>query len=133
MHRLASVLLAAWWVLVLGCAVRERRPDGPYQQAEEFADSFSDEVVTCARDHAPPGSGAVVVAAEFTGEKQAPLVHDAGSMPGSEPLIACVRTAATGKLRCPKTAPARFVRIQVPIPLVTSEVKYAFTDEQQQP
>jgi hypothetical protein len=87
-------------------------------------------VVACARDHAPRGAGEVVVAAEFTGAEQVPVVHDAGSMPGSEPLIACVRKRATEKLRCPPTAPARFVRIQAPLPLVTSEVKYAFTDEQ---
>ena len=121
------------WVLVIGCAVRERRPDGPHREAEEFADAFSDEVVACARDHTPQGAGEVVVAAEFTGADKVPLVHDAGSMPGSEPLIACVRERATEKLRCPKAAPARFVRIQVPVPLVTSEVKYAFTDEQRRP
>jgi hypothetical protein len=133
MRRLATVLLAAWWVLVLGCAVRERRPDGPNREAEEFADAFSDEVVACARDHAPSGSGEVLVAAEFTGAGQVPRVHDAGSMPGSEPLIACARKAATEKLRCPKAAPARYVRIRAPIPLVTSEVKYSFTDEQHRP
>jgi hypothetical protein len=133
MRRLAAVLLAASWVLLPGCAVRERRPDGPYRQAEEFADAFSDEAVACARDHAPHGRGEVVVVAEFRGAKQVPLVHDAGSMPGSELLIACVRKGATEKLRCPPTAPARFVRIRVPIPLVTSEVKYAFTDEQSRP
>jgi hypothetical protein len=133
MARLATVVLAAWWVLVLGCAVRERRPDGPYRQAEEFADAFSDQVVACARDHAPQGHGEVAVAAEFTGAEQPPNVHDAGSMPGSEPLVACVRKAATEKLRCPPTAPARFVRIRVPIPLVSSGVKYSFTDEQHPP
>jgi hypothetical protein len=133
MLRLGTVFLAAWWALAPGCAVRERRPDGPHRQAEEFADAFSDEVVACARDHTPPGSGEVAVAAEFAGAEQVPTVHDAGSMPGSEPLIACVRKAVTEKLRCPPTAPARFVRIQAPIPLVTSEVKYAFTDEQPRP
>jgi hypothetical protein len=133
MRRFATILLAAWWVLVLGCAVRERRPDGPHRQAEEFADAFSDEVVGCARDHAPQGRGEVVVAAEFTGAEKVPIVHDAGSMPGSEQLITCVRERAAEKLRCPAAAPARFVCIRVPIPLETSDVKYAFTDEQRQP
>lgn len=127
------ILVVSSSIVVLGCAVRERRPDGPYRQAQEFADAFSDEVVACARDHAPSGSGEVAVAAEFTGADKAPRVHDAGSMPGSEPLLACVERAAAEKLRCPASAPARFIRIRLPIPLVTSEVKYAFTDEQPEP
>jgi len=133
MARRATLVLAAWWVLVIGCAVRERRPDGPYRQAEEFTDAFSDQVVACAQDHTPQGHGDVAVAAEFTGAGQVPNVHDAGSMPGSEALIACVRKTATESLRCPPTAPARFVRIRVSIPVVTSEVKYSFTDEQHRP
>jgi hypothetical protein len=109
--------------------VRSRRPDGPYQQAEEFADALSDEAVGCMREHAPVGKGSVVVAAEFTGEGRAPVIHDVGSMPGSEAVLACVRERATEKLRSPKTSPAPFVRVEVPVPLVTSEVTYAFMKE----
>ena len=114
---------------MLGCTVRSRRPDGPYRQAEEFADALSDEAVACTREHPPDGKGSVVVAAEFTAEGQAPVIHDAGSMPGSEAVIACVRERAPEKLRSPKNRPAPFVRIKVPVPLVTSEVSYAFMQE----
>jgi hypothetical protein len=127
MRRLATLLIALYWVSSLGCTLRERRPDGPYREAEEFADALSDEAVACAREHAPAGTGGVAIAAELTGA--VPVIRDAASMPGSEPLITCVRTRATAKLRSPAKAPARFVRIRFPIPLVTSKVTYDFTDE----
>jgi hypothetical protein len=128
--RLATVhLVAVCCVSVLGCTMRERRPDGPYREAEEFADALSDAVVECTGEHSPQGRGSVAIAAEFTAEGQAPVIHDAGSMPGSEPLLACVKQRASHKLRSPKAAPAPFVRIKAPVPLVTSEVKYAFIQE----
>jgi len=109
--------------------MRERRPDGPYREAEELADALSDEAVECTRRHAPEGKGAVVVAAELTAAGQAPVIHDAGSMPGSEALLECVRARAAEKLRSPKASPAPFVRVRVPVPLVTSEVTYGFMQE----
>jgi hypothetical protein len=62
----------------------------------------------------------VVVEAELTAADQAPIIHDAGSSPGSDAVMACVRQRAAEKLRSPATTPAPFVR--VPLPLVTSEV-----------
>ena len=115
--------------LALGCTVRARRPDGPYRQAEEFVDALSDEAVACTREHAPKGPGQVVVAAEFTGADKPPIIHDIGSSPGSDPIIACIRTRAAEKLRCPASSPAPFARVRVPLPLVTSEVTYAFVQE----
>jgi hypothetical protein len=114
---------------LVGCTVRSRRPDGPYRLAEEFADALSDEAVDCTREHAPKGAGEIVVAAELTPPESAPLIHDLGSMPGSDAVLACVRERAAAKLRCPPTAPAPFVRIRVPVPLVTSKVTYAFMQE----
>jgi hypothetical protein len=125
-----AFVIVALVTAVLGCeATRARRPDGPYREAEEFADSLSDEAVACTREHAPAGKGDVVVAAEFTGAGNVPTVHDAGSLPGSDAVIACVRANVTQKLRSPKTAPAQFVRIRVPVPLDTSGVTYAFMHE----
>lgn len=126
-----SLTMVVWVLSVsaLGCTVRERRPDGPYRQAEEFADAFSDEAVDCTREHAPEGSGQIVVAAELTSEGKAPIIHDAGSSPGTDAVIACVREHAAEKLRSPSKSPGEFVRIRVPLPLVTSEVKYGFMHE----
>jgi hypothetical protein len=130
MQRLASgILVAAWCVSVFACAMRDRRPDGPYREAEELADALSDEAVACTREHTPAGTGSVVVAAELTNAGQAPVVHDEGSMPGSEALFACVRARVAEKLRSPKASPAPYVRIRVPVPLVTSKVSYAFMRE----
>jgi hypothetical protein len=112
-----------------GCTVRNRRPDGPYQLAEEFTDALSDEAVDCTREHSPSGAGDIVVAAELTPPDQAPVIHDLGSMPGSEAVLACIRERAAQKLRCPPTAPAPFVRVRVPVPLVTAKVTYAFLPE----
>ena len=121
---LRTIVLAV--LFVLGCTVRERRPDGPYRQAEEFVDALSDEAVACTREHEPKVTGAIVVAAEFTGEGKAPVIHDAGSSPGTDAVVACVRQRATEKLRCPANTPAPFARVRLPLPLVTSEIKYAF-------
>lgn len=127
MRRLTTcVIVAIWCAPVLGCVVRERRPEGPYREAEEFADVLSDEAVDCTREHAPEGKGFVVVSAEFTESGKAPVIRDAGSMPGGEPWLECVRARAAEKLRSPKVRPAAFVRVRVPVPLVTSEVTYAF-------
>jgi hypothetical protein len=123
------VVAAALTVSALGCTVRERRPDGPYREAQEFADALSDEAVDCTREHAPAGTGQVVIAAELTRAGEAPIIHDVGSSPGSDAVIACTKQRATEKLRSPRTSPAPFVRIRVPLPLVTSEVKYAFVQE----
>jgi hypothetical protein len=120
-------------LLVTGCATRARRPDGPYRAAEEFTDALSDEVVGCTRDHAPAGPGLIAVAAEFTAPGTAPKVHDLGSTPGSEAVLACVRERATVKLRSPASTPAPFVRIRVPLPLDTKHVGYAFLPTLEQP
>lgn len=130
MRRIAAVVaFVTWSAIALGCTTRARRPDGPFRAAEEFTDALSDEAVACAREHAPAGSGRITVAAEFTGAGNVPVVSDAGSMPGSEAVIECVRARVTEKLRCPERAPARFVRVRVPVPLVTKDVTYAFTEE----
>lgn len=129
MRRQTLVLTAMWCVVALSCAVRERRPDGPYRQAQEFVDALSDLAVQCAGEHAPHGSGAAVVAAEFTGANQPPIILDGGGLPGSEPLIACVRKHARETLRCPARVPARFARVRLPVPLVIAQVTYSFTDE----
>jgi hypothetical protein len=126
---IAVVVFVTWGTTALGCATRARRPDGPYRAAEEFVDALSDEAVACTREHAPEGTGHIAVANEFSGAGGVPVVSDAGSMPGSEAVIACIRARATEKLRCPERAPARFVRIRVPVPLVTANVKYVFTDQ----
>jgi len=114
---------------LIACTVRSRRPDGPYRLAEEFADALSDETVDCTREHAPAGAGEIIVAAELTPPDQPPAIHDLGSMPGSEAVLACVRERAAEKLRCPPTAPAPFVKVRVPVPLVTAKVNYAFLRE----
>lgn len=114
---------------MLGCTVRSRRPDGPNREAQELADALSDEAVDCTRDHAPDGKGNVVIAAELTRAGEAPIIHDLGSTPGSGALIACIKQRASEKLRSPHSSPAPFVRIRVPLPLVTSEVTYAFVKE----
>lgn len=123
------IVFMSWVALALACTTRARRPDGPFRAAEEFADALSDEAVACTREHAPQGSGRITVAAEFTGAGNVPVVSDGGSMPGSEPVISCVRSRVTEKLRCPERAPARFVRVRVPVPLVTANVTYAFTED----
>jgi hypothetical protein len=129
MHRSAGlIVLVTLSVTLLGCATRARRPDGPFRVAQELADALSDDAVACTREHAPSGTGNIVVAAELTGAGKVPLVTDAGSMPGSEAVIACVRARAIDKLRCPERAPARFVVIRVPVPLVTKNVTYAFSE-----
>lgn len=127
MQRL-KVLLTTACLLAASCAWRERRPEGPYREAQEFVDALSDLAVQCAQEHAPQGTGAVVVAAEFTGAGKLPVILDGGSMPGSEALIACVAKRASESLRCPRTAPARFATVRLPVPLVTSQVTYAFAD-----
>jgi hypothetical protein len=116
-------------VSALGCTVRARRPDGPHREALEFADALSDEAVACTREHAPEGKGQVVLAAELTRAGEAPIIHDVGSTPGSDAVIACTKQRATEKLRSPRDAPAPFVRLKLPLPLVTSEVTYAFVEE----
>jgi hypothetical protein len=125
----AVVVAAALSLSALGCTVRARRPDGPYREAQEFADALSDEAVACTREHAPAGKGHVVIAAEVTRAGEAPIIHDLGSSPGSDAVIACTQERATEKLRTPRTSPAAFVRIRVPLPLVTSEVTYVFVQE----
>ena len=130
MRRLATILILASFVgSVGGCTVRSRRPDGPYRHAEEFADALSDATVDCTREHTPSGQGSVSVAAEFTAKDQPPVIHDAGSMPGSDAVLECVRKQAAEKLRSPEKTPARYARIRVPVPVVTSEVTYAFMPE----
>jgi hypothetical protein len=130
MHRIVAVaVVVTLGATALGCVTRARRPDGPYRAAEEFTDALSDEAVACTREHPPSGTGNISVAAEFTGAGNVPVVSDAGSMPGSEAVITCIRARATEKLRCPESAPARFVRVRVPVPLVTANVTYAFTQE----
>lgn len=109
-----------------GCAVRSRRPDGPYREAEELADALSDAAVACTRALSLEGSGELVIAAELTGVGKPPLIHDLGSLPGTQPVLECVRKHAADKLRCPAAAPAPFIRVRVPVPLVTSQVSYAF-------
>jgi hypothetical protein len=123
------ILFVTLVAAAFGCATRARRPDGPFRAAQEFADALSDETVACTRKHAPKGTGQIAVAAEFTGAGAVPVVNEAESMPGSDVVIACVRARATEKLRCPEHAPARFVVIRVPVPLVTANVTYAFTDQ----
>lgn len=114
---------------MFACTVRERRPDGPYRLAEEFVDALSDEAVACVEQYPPEGTGTIVVAAELTPPGQAPVIHDLGSMPGSDAVLECVRERAAEKLRCPPTAPAPFARVSVPVPLVTSKVTYLFLRE----
>jgi hypothetical protein len=116
--------------LCFGCA-RARRPDGPYRAAEELTDALSDEAVACTREHGAKGTGEILVAAEFTAEGQPPTIHDAGSSPGNEAVIACVRERATAKLRSPASRPAPYARVKVPLPLVTANVKYAFVQQLQ--
>ena len=127
------ILVAGSCVGLLGCAVRARRPDGPFRQAEEFADALSDEAVDCTRQHTPSGAGQVAIAAEFTAAEQPPIIHDLGSLPGSDPVVACIREEAAEKLRSPAKVPAKYVRIRVPVPVVTSEVTYAFMPELPRP
>jgi hypothetical protein len=129
MRGLPALAVALVLACALGCTTRARRPDGPYRDAEEFADHFSDEAVACTREHDPQGEGRIVVEAEFTGAGNAPVVNDAGSLAGSERVIACIRQNAQQKLRSPAKAPARFVRITVPVPLVTSNVTYSFSHQ----
>lgn len=130
MRRIATTMFRlALLSSMVGCTVRERRPDGPYRLAEEFADALSDEAVDCTREHSPAGAGDITVAAELTPPDQAPAIHDLNSMPGSEAVLACIRERAAQKLRSPPTAPAPFVRVRVPVPLVTAKVTYAFLPE----
>jgi hypothetical protein len=126
---LPVVVAAVLSVSALGCTVRGRRPDGPFREAQEFADALSDEAVACTREHAPAGTGQVVIAADLTHAGEPPIIQDVGSSPGSDAVIECTKQRAAEKLRSPRTAPAPFVRIRVPLPLVTSEVAYAFVSE----
>ncbi len=125
---IAITLIIVLWA-AQGCMTRARRPDGPYRAAEEFTDALSDKAVECTREHTPPGTGRVVVIAEFTATGQVPVVHDASRIPGSKAVIECVRRRVAEELRSPAAVPAPFVRIRVPLPLVTSEVTYAFLRE----
>ena len=130
--RLATPFVAILVIIALtcgGCTVRSRRPDGPYREAEEFVDALSDVAVECTREHAPSGDGRVVVAADVTHPGEAPVIHDAGSSAGTDAVITCVRTRASEKLRSPKTAPAPYAVVKLPLPLVTSKVTYAFAQE----
>jgi hypothetical protein len=113
----------------IGCTMRSRRPDGPDREAQELADALSDEAVDCTREHAPDGKGQVVIAADISHAGAAPDVQDAGSSGGTEAVIACIKQRATEKLRSPRSTPAPFVRIRLPLPLVTAEIKYAFMKE----
>jgi hypothetical protein len=129
-RRFLPVVIAATLIIsALGCTVRARRPEGPHREALEFADALSDEAVACMREHAPEGKGQVVIAAELTRAGEAPVIHDVGSTPGSDAVIACTKQRVTEKLRSPRDAPAPFVRLRLPLPLVTSEVTYAFVQE----
>ncbi|HTU63119.1 MAG TPA: hypothetical protein VMF89_31885 [Polyangiales bacterium] len=123
LRRLSLVLLIA--TCTISCA-RARRPDGPYRAAEEMTDALSDEAVACTRDHGARGTGLVSVAAEFTAEGQPPNIVDAGSSPGNEAVIACVRERAVAKLKSPAARPAPYVRVRVPLPVDTKNVKYVF-------
>jgi hypothetical protein len=123
------ILTIATMALALGCTVRERRPDGPYRLAEEFVDALSDEAVACTRELAPKITGEIVVVAELTPADKPPVIHDGGSAPGTDAVIACVRQRAADKLRTPPSAPAPFAKVRLPLPLVTSEIKYAFVQE----
>ena len=122
-------VLAVGVVMASGCTVRSRRPDGPYREAQEFVDALSDVTVDCTREHAPSGEGRVVVAADMTHAGEAPAIHDAGSSSGTEAVLECVRKGAAEKLRSPKSAPAPYAEVRVPLPLVTSKVTYAFVRE----
>lgn len=124
--RLSMVLLFV--ICSFGCT-RARRPDGPYRAAEEMTDALSDEAVDCTRDHGAHGAGLVAIAAEFTEEGQPPKIIDAGSSPGNEAVIACVRERASAKLKSPGARPAPYVRIRVPLPLDTKNVKYVFMQQ----
>lgn len=128
-YSLIAVLAVVWSASLLGCTVRSRRPDGPYREAEEFVDALSDIAVDCTREHAPSGKGKVVVAADMSHAGEAPEIHDAGSTADTGAVIACVRERAAEKLKSPKTAPAPYAEVRVPLPLVTSKVKYAFVQE----
>lgn len=127
MVRKISVLLLVATCFV-GCA-RARRPDGPYRAAEEMTDALSDEAVDCAQRVGAKGSGLVSVAAEFTAEGQPPKVVDAGSSPGNEAVIACVSERAAAKLKSPAARPAPYVRVRVPLPVDTKNVKYVFMQQ----
>lgn len=121
--------LAVSLVIASGCTVRSRRPDGPYREAQEFVDALSDVAVDCTREHAPSGKGRVAVAADMTHAGEVPDIHDAGSSPGTDAVLECVRRGAAEKLRSPKSAPAPYAEVRVPLPLVTSKVTYAFVRE----
>ncbi len=126
----ATILLAVSSLAAFGCTVRSRRPDGPFREAQELADALSDEAVDCTREHAPEGQGQVVFSSDISHPGAAPEVRDAGSSAGSEAILSCIQARAREKLRNPRTAPAPFVRIKLPLPLVTSEITYAFVKEQ---
>jgi hypothetical protein len=126
LQRLSIVLLLA--TCAISCA-RARRPDGPYRAAEEMTDALSDEAVDCTREHGAQGTGLVSVVAELTPEGQPPNITDAGSSPGNEAVIACIRERATAKLKSPAARPAPYVRIRVPLPLDTKNVKYVFMQQ----
>lgn len=94
-----------------------------------MTDALSDHVVHCTREHATQSTGLVSVAAELTDEGKPPKIHDAGSSPGNEPVIACVRERATAELKSPKARPAPYVRVRVPLPVDTKNVKYVFMQQ----
>lgn len=125
----SAILAVSFVTSALGCTVRSRRPDGPYREAQEFVDAFSDEAVDCTRDHAPSGDGRVVVAADIAQPGAVPTIHDAGSSAGTEAVIACVQERVNAKLRSPKSAPAPFAEVRVPLPLDTSKVTFKFMRE----
>lgn len=125
----AIVIMVVVGASALGCAGRERRPDGPYREAQELADALSDELVACVREHKLPATGQVVIAAALTPAGAPPSIHDAGSSSGSDAVVACVQQRSTQKLHNPSASPGPFVRIRAPLPLVTSEVSYGFVNE----
>ncbi|HKU38933.1 MAG TPA: hypothetical protein VJR89_12320 [Polyangiales bacterium] len=120
--------LALFALTSTACTVREHRPEGPYRQAEEFVDALSDQLVACLRERAPQLRGEVVIAAELRGADKAPVIHDAGSTPGTESVLECVREHAA-ELSCPAIAPAQYARVSAPVPLNTSGVKYVFVHD----
>jgi len=126
---LLAIFAVASSVAALGCTVRSRRPDGPQREAQELADALSDEAVDCTREHTPEGKGQVIIAADISRAGERTEVRDAGSSAGCDAVIECIRGRASEKLRNPRTTPAPFVRIKLPLPLVTSEITYAFVQE----
>jgi hypothetical protein len=94
-----------------------------------MTDALSDEAVDCTQEHGAQGTGLVSIAAEFTAEGQPPNILDAGSSAGNEAVVACIRERATAKLKSPAARPAPYVRIRVPLPVDTKNVKYVFMQQ----